>query len=570
MGKKKNQKTPVTPQPLEISLEETEELLKRIEEKKLEDKDFEKIKAFIKSFVFIQRLLERQKLSIKKLKNLFFGKTEKSKNILPETESDKDKGEGGGGGGGEGEASGNGIEDSKKKKVKKKKKGHGKNGASAYVGAEEIYISHKKLKVGQLCPDCEKGKLYKWDKDGIEIRIKGSAPLKARVYRLEKLRCALCGELYTAELPQEAGEDKYDAEAGAIISLLKYGSGFPYYRLDNFQKAVGVPVPASTQWDIIYPVFETAVHPYEELVRQAAQGELFHTDDTGVKILSIMKENKEKKEVEVEEGAADGDCGCETRKATYTSGIMSKIGDHLIVLYLSGRKYAGENLDEVLRRRAMDRGPPLQMCDALNQNYPKEFDTIIVNCLSHGRRKFVELIESYPRECRFVIETLAEVYKYDEEAKVEKMTPSERLCLHQKKSKPLMDKLEQWFEEQFAQKKIEPNSNLGQVINYMQNHWQKLTGFLRIEGAPLDNNCLERALKVAILNRKNAYFYKTENGAHVGDVFMSIIETCRLAKVNPFEYLTMLQKNAIDVLNNPAKWLPWNYKETIAAIARVQ
>ena len=108
MGKKKRQKTP---QPLEISLEETEELLKRIEEKKLEDKDFERIKAFIKSFVFIQRLLERQKLSIKKLKNLFFGKTEKSKNILPlpETESDKDKGEG------EGEGSGNGIENSKKK-----------------------------------------------------------------------------------------------------------------------------------------------------------------------------------------------------------------------------------------------------------------------------------------------------------------------------------------------------------------------------------------------------------------------------------------------------------------------
>ena len=75
---------------------------------------------------------------------------------------------------------------------------------------------------------------------------------------------------------------------------------------------------------------------------------------------------------------------------------------------------------------------------------------------------------------------------------------------------------------------------------------------------------------MAILNRKNAYFYKTENGAHVGDVLMRLIETCRKAKVNPFEYLTMLQKNAMDVLKNSGKWLPWNYKETIAAIARVQ
>lgn len=571
MSKKKKKKSSKTPQPLEISLEETEDLLKRIDEKKLEDKDFEKIKAFIKSFVFIQRLLERQKLSIKKLKALFWGnkKTEKSENILPspETESDKDKDEGededeGGGGG---EASG-GIENSKKKIVEKKKKGHGRNGYSAYVGAEVVNVSHKKLKTGQLCPDCEKGKLYKWNKDGIEIRIKGIAPLKATVYNLEKLRCALCGKIFTAELPEEAGEDKYDAKARSIISLLKYGSGFPYYRLENFQKALGVPMPASTQWDIIYPAFETGVHPYDELVRQAAQGELFHIDDTGVKILEIMKENKKR------EAMAEDAADWEKRKATYTTGIMSKVkvGDRVIVLYFSGRKNAGENLDEVLRKRAMDMGPPLQMCDALNQNHTKEFATIIINCLSHGRRKFVELIESYPQECRFVIETLAEVYRYDEEARVKKMTPSERLCFHQEKSKPLMDKLEEWFDEQFTQKKIEENSNLGGVIEYMQNHWRKMTGFLRIEGAPLDNNCLEQALKVAILNRKNAYFYKTENGAYVGDVLMSLIETCRRAKANPFDYLTRIQENAINVIKNPGKWLPWNYKETIDSIARVQ
>ena len=565
MGKKKKKKTP---KPIEISPEETEALLKRIDERKLEDKDFEKIKAFIKSFVFIQRLLERQKLSIKKLKNLFFGKTEKSKNILPETESDEDEDEGEGEGEdeGEGEASGSGIENSKKKIVEKKKKGHGRNGYSAYVGAEVVNISHKTLKAGQLCPDCEKGKLYKWNKNGIEIRIKGSAPLKATVYNLEKLRCALCGKIFTAELPEEAGEDKYDAKARSIISLLKYGSGFPFYRLENFQKSLGVPVPASTQWDTLYPLSKTAVYPYGELLRQAAQGKLFHTDDTGVKILEIIKENQEREAV-AEDGA---DCGCEKRKATYTTGIMSKVGDRVIVLYFSGRKNAGENLDEVLRRRAMDLGPPLQMCDALNQNHTKEFATIIINCLSHGRRKFVELLESYPRECRFVIETLAEVYKYDEEARVEKMTPRERLCFHQEKSKPLMDELEKWSEEQFSQKKIEPNSNLGQVIKYMQNHWQKLTGFLRIEGAPLDNNCLEQALKAAILNRKNAYFYKTINGAHVGDMFMSLIETCRRAKANPFDYLTRLQENVGDVVKTPGKWLPWNYKETIDSIARAQ
>jgi hypothetical protein len=415
MGKKKKKETH---QPLEISPEETEALLKRIEEKKLEDKDFERIKAFIKSFVFIQGLLERQKLSIKKLKNLFWGKTktEKSENILPETVSDKDEDGDKGGGGGGGEACGGGIENSKEKNVekKKKKKGHGRNGAIAYLGAEVVYVAHKTLKAGQLCPECKKAKLYKWNKDGIEIRIKGNAPLKAVVYKLEKLRCALCLKIYTAQLPEEAGEDKYDTQAKSIIALLKYGSGFPFNRLENFQKALGVPMPASTQWDILYPVSKTAGYPYGELVRQGAQGKLFHTDDTGVKILEIIKENKERKAVA--KNAADW----EKRKSTYTTGIMSKVGDRVIVLYFSGRKYAGENLDEVLRKRAMDLGPPLQMCDALNQNYPKEGATTIINCLSHGRRKFVELLESFPGECRFVIETLAKVYKYDEEARWKK------------------------------------------------------------------------------------------------------------------------------------------------------
>lgn len=559
MGKKRRAKEPGS-QPLEISAEEVDELLKKIEEKKLDDKDFEKIKAFIHSFVFIQKSLEGKNLSIKKLRSLFFSKTEKLENILPQTDS----------------AQGN-QEASEIEKKKVKKKGHGKNGASAYVGAKEVYVSHEKLKAGQLCPDCEKGKIYKWSKEGIEIRVKGNAPLKAYVYKLEKLRCALCGELYTAQLPAQAGKAKYDEEAGSMIAMLKYGCGFPYYRLDSFQKALGVPVPASTQWEIIVSVFKTAIHVYEEMLRQAAQGELMHTDDTGVKILSVIKENKMAKPADAKDGAKEAvdtkdakDVEVlgpwEKRKATYTTGVMSHVSGHVIVLYFSSKKYAGENLDDILKKRTLHLGLPLQMSDALTHNYPREFSTIIINCLAHGRRRFAELVESYPTECRFVIETLATVYQYDAEAREQEMASDERLCFHQEKSKPAMDKLEKWLKFQFDQKKVEPNSNLGQAIKYMQKHWQQLTGFLRIEGAPLDNNCLERALKVAILNRKNSYFYKTKNGAHVGDVFMSIIETCRQAKANPLEFLTVIQKNSIDVLNNPGLWLPWNYKENSASI----
>ena len=114
-----------------------------------------------------------------------------------------------------------------------------------------------------------------------------------------------------------------------------------------------------------------------------------------------------------------------------------------------------------------------------------------------------------------------------------------------------MDDLHQWMENQFAEHKTEPNSGLGKAISYLLRHWPKLTLFLRQAGAPLDNNIAERMLKKAILHRKNALFYKTMNGARVGDLFMSLIHTCELNKVNPFDYLTELLRHPAEVSRTP-------------------
>lgn len=539
---------------LEISPQETEELLKKIDERNLEGKDYETIKAFICTFIRFKMILEQKKASIKKLMQLVFGKTgtEKAAEIFPETKPII------------GEESQAEIESSINEEEGKGnstgRKGHGRNGARAYVGAEKVTVPHPALKKGDTCPECQIGRLYAYDRNNTLIRITGSAPLTAVLYVLESSRCALCGKIYKAPEPLNVGKEKYDASARAIIVMLKYGNGFPYYRLGNFQKSLGVPMPASTQYDIAHSVYKIAFYIFEVLVRDAAQGELIHIDDTTVKILSVIKENKAGNPIDAD--AADW----EKRKATFTSGIISIVGPHEIVLFFSGRKYAGENLDELLRKRILELEPPLQMCDALARNYPKEFATILLNCMTHGRRKFTDLVDSFPVECRFAINIFSGVYRNDEEAREQSMTPRERLHFHQEKSKPLMEKLKHWFLEQFTQKLTEPNSNLGSAIKYMLKHWEKLTGFLRVEGAPLDNNCMERALKLAILNRKNAYFYKTENGAKVGDVLMSLIATCIKAKGNPYDYLIKIQKYVTDVINNPERWVPWKYQETIAAI----
>jgi hypothetical protein len=207
--------------------------------------------------------------------------------------------------------------------------------------------------------------------------------------------------------------------------------------------------------------------------------------------------------------------------------------------------------------------PPIQMCDALSRNLPSDLQTILANCLAHARRQFVDIYDRFPGPCRHLLETLAVVYRNDAIARERQLSPEARLQFHQETSAPTMQSLHDWLTRQLSEKLVEPNSALGSAIGYMLRHWNKLTLFLRQAGAPLDNNLCERALKKAILHRKNSLFYKTRNGARVGDVFMSLIYTCQLNEANPFDYLTELQRHAEALVAQPERWMPWNYRDAL-------
>jgi transposase len=255
------------------------------------------------------------------------------------------------------------------------------------------------------------------------------------------------------------------------------------------------------------------------------------------------------------------------RTGIFTSGIVATNEGHRIALFFTGVRHAGENLNAVLARRRVDLPPPIQMADGLSRNVPSDFDTILGSCLAHARRKHTELMESFPEQVRFVLETLREVYVTDARARRENLDPRQRLILHQTESKPRMDALEKWLQRQLAERIIEPNSSLGAAILYMQKRWPELTLFLRVAGAPLDSNVVERALKKAILHRKAAMFYKTLNGARVGDVFMSLIYTAELNEVPPFEYLVALLERSDQVRVNPSDWMPWNYLSALTRLS---
>jgi hypothetical protein len=250
----------------------------------------------------------------------------------------------------------------------------------------------------------------------------------------------------------------------------------------------------------------------------------------------------------------------------FTSGIVAMRDGHRIALFFTGRQHAGENLAALLAQRGADLAPPIQMADALASNTAGAFDTLLASCLAHARRRFVDVVENFPAEVRYVLETLREVYRIDALAGERALSAEERLHLHQAESGPLMAGLETWLRRQLDDHLVEPNSGLGTAIAYMLNHWTKLTLFLRVPGAPLDNNLCERALKKAILHRKNALFYKTLAGARVGDVFMSLIHTAELNDIAPFDYLVALQRHHEAVALDPSEWVPWNYESTLAEL----
>jgi hypothetical protein len=215
-------------------------------------------------------------------------------------------------------------------------------------------------------------------------------------------------------LPDEAGQGKYSPRARAVLALGRYYLGVPMYRLEGYQAMAEVPVSDATQWDHIEALADCADPVFEHLKALAAQGELIYQDDTPVRILSLIKENRQ---AEAQANAPSQPSG---RTGMYTTGLVVQQGEQTICLYVAGRAHAGENLEALLAQREAGRDKPLVMSDALSRNEAEDEGALIrCHCLAHGRRKFVELEEVFPDACAIVIEALKPVFDHEEEARVQ-------------------------------------------------------------------------------------------------------------------------------------------------------
>lgn len=520
------------PEATAVSAEEMQALRRRVEARQLLDSDFSLLAKILATVQLFATLLQKKRVALSRLRKLLFGaRTEKTETVIGREKPAKEpKGTG---------------------------KGHGRRGAQEYWGAGRQEVSHTELRVGQRCPDCGRGNLYEMKRPSIVLWFEAVAPIQATAYACQKMRCSGCGKVFTSQAPEEARIKKYDESVGSMVALLRYGNGMPHFRLAQLQRSLGIPLPPSVQWQLVRQKADSCCASiYRSLTRLAAQGQLMRVDDTKMRILQEQPRQPVSQEIPNEpreQSLTEG------KKGTHTTAIVSTTQDRQIVVYSTGRKQAGQNMDQLLSQREPHLPAPIQMCDALSHNLPKQFQVILANCVAHARRRFVEIVEPFPQQVEIVLYTFQCLYANDEMTRTLKLSPQERLEFHQLRSGFLMEGLREWMQGQMARKRVEPNSALGQAFSYMIKHWEALTLFLRVPGAPLDNNLCELILKRAILHRKNSLFFKTYTGAAVGDIFMSIIATCILNKVNPFHYLTEVEKHASEVQADPDSWLPWHY-----------
>jgi hypothetical protein len=561
-----------------LSADEGEALIARVHQSNLGAEDAGVVEWVIRRYFWVAFALQEAKLSVKQLRDVFFGRVRQAKRppkpaVSSPASEPLREGEGGGEGAPGAEASPSfaavgcaaGAGASAAETLPKATGGHrpgtGCLGADAYTGAERSECRHEELAPGQRCPVCGQGTLYTLP-PGVELRIDGHALLSAMRYAVEKLRCSACGQIFTAGLPDGVGEEKYSARARAVLAVSRYYLGLPLYRVEAYQAMLGVPVPDATQWDQIEQVGDCAYVVFAQMEQVAAQGELIFQDDTAVRIVSLMQENLKR----VSAAQAPGGATPQERTGMHTTALVVKVGEHTAILYYSSRRHAGENLQGLLDKREAGLDKPLAMSDALSSNeIVNEAALIRCHCLAHGRRKFSDLEAVFPHECRVVLEVISQVFDHDEQARHEQLGPEARLAYHQAQSQPLLDGLKRWLDQQLDEHLVEPNSALGKAIAYMQSHWETLTRFLSVPGAPLDNNLAERALKLFIRQRTNSLFYKSTHSAYIASVLTSLIATCLYAGGNAVEYLVALQEHRGEVFADPAAWLPWAYARSRAS-----
>lgn len=530
---------------VDLSETELDALLDRIEQAKthglaLSAGDYELLMGAVMMLANMQERLENNDLSVLKLRKLLgmVRSSEKLRDLLPADGTKPCSGA-------DADPRARDKADKKKRTAPRKKKPPNK--PQLHNHALEGVAK------GDRCTQCNAGKLYKYT-PAVLLRVTGNAPLSCHKHVAEQYRCNGCGEIFTANLPEHITADgprdqQYGYSARSVLCIGKYFAGSPFYRQEHINGLLGMSISASTIFDQCEKVANALNPVFKAIKRVAADANLFYLDDTTNRILEqkpVIKKSRDGRQ--------------RLRSGIYTSSVLAiTADDKRLVLFQTNVGHAGEFMQEILDKRDSARAPPMLMSDALSANHVTghEFDKCL--CNAHGRRGFVELIEHYPDEVVHALELYQHAWVNEVHCVDKALSPEQRTDYHKTHSLPYLQTLLAWCHEKLDSDAVEPNSNLGKAMQYFIRHFDGLTAFCNVLGAPVDNNEIERLIKLIVRARKNSLFFKTAVGADISDIITSILAICNENEVNAFDYLNAVQRNQAAVKASPESWLPWHY-----------
>lgn len=417
-------------------------------------------------------------------------------------------------------------------------------------------VGHKLELCDLKCPCCQKSMHKAHKKTVTIIRVDGFSEER---HEIETARCLTCDTKAEAAGPTEKTILQFSIKAAAVVTSLRYIYGVPSYRLEEVSQSMGYRIPDSTQWDLFEAVANELQPFHRFLKKEASNAGVVQMDDTTARVNELSSEFALAK---LEGRKLD-------RTGVHTTGFIAKFATGKICLFDSGLHHAGEYFEKVMKAKTTEEQVIL-MVDASTSNTCKlsslPIDVVQANCNSHVVRRFDEQAENplFEKDAGEILKLYKDIF--DREQKIKDLSPEERLEIHKNESLPQMQKIKEKIESDFASRRVEHNSNLGDAYKYFLNHFHKLCAFCTVKGAPVCNNETERLLKRAIRHRKNSLFYKTLSGAAVGDIHMTILMTAKENGLEPVQYLIDLLKHADKVKVSPKDWLPWNYPKTMESL----
>ncbi|MFQ5472915.1 MAG: IS66 family transposase [Dehalococcoidia bacterium] len=419
------------------------------------------------------------------------------------------------------EDSGNGTSSKREKKHKKPQRGHGPRPQPQLPLVEETY---ELAEFNQGCSVCG-GRLSEMKgqfEEAEEISVVRREFVLVQQKR-QKYRCRCNANIVTTPGPPKLRPGcRYSIDFAVEVAASKYLDHTPLERQVRIMEREGLSIDSQTLWDQLSTLAFHLAPSYEAVRGRVLSSPLVHADETSWRLL----EKKGSKKWWVWSVASDDAVYYRIRSSRATESAEDLLEGYSGIVMADG----------------------YGVYESLSRASP---DLKLVNCWAHARRKFEEIADNYPRQSVEMLALIKELYAVEHDLPVwdrsaplseqESVLEGRRL-VRQERSREILDRIRDWV---YAERPL-PASELGKAIAYMGNRWQGLTAFLDDGRVPLDNNHAERAMRGVVLGRKNHYGSKSRRGTEVAAIFYTLLETAKLAGVEPKAYLADATRNAIE------------------------